>query len=176
MTAQSHAAELQRAFQAARDLDGSMTERLDLFAAAVRRHNPAFDAAVERLIARLRRHEAGESAPKAGDTMPPFVLPDETGRMVRLADLLAEGPAVATFHRGHWCPYCRLSVRTLAQAQDEIAARGARMVAIVPERRQFAAEMKGEAGAGFPILTDMDNGSRCRSTSRSSSVTSCATT
>jgi peroxiredoxin len=158
MTAQSHATELQRAFQQARDLDGSMSERLDLFAAAVRRHNPSFDAVVERLIARLRQHKAGEGAPKAGDAMPPFVLPDETGRMVRLADLLAEGPAVVTFHRGHWCPYCRLSIRTLAQAQDAIAARGARMVAIVPERSQYAAEMKGAAEAGFPILIDMDNG------------------
>jgi peroxiredoxin len=156
--AQFHATELQRAFQQARDLDGSLAERLDLFAAAVRRHNPSFDAVVERLIARLRQHQAGANAPKAGDMMPPFELPDETGRMTSLAGLLAQGPAVVTFHRGHWCPYCRLSIRTLAQAQDEIAARGARMVAIVPERSQFAAEMKDEAGAGFPILIDMDNG------------------
>src|SRR5262245_7890458 len=158
MATQFHATDLQRAFQEARDLDGSLAERLDLFAAAVRQHNPAFDAVVERLIARLREHKAGEGAPKVGDAMPRFVLPDETGRMVTLADLLARGPAVVTFHRGHWCPYCRLSIRTLAQAQEEIAARGGSMVAIVPERRQFAAEMKAEAGAGFPILIDMDNG------------------
>jgi peroxiredoxin len=158
MSVQAHSAALQEAFRQARDLDGSLIERLDLFAAAVRRHNPAFNAVVDRLIARLREHKAGEGAPKVGDMMPPFVLPDETGRIVRLADLLASGPAVITFHRGHWCPYCRLSIRTLAQAQGRIAARGGSMVAIVPERQQFAAEMKGEAGAAFPILIDMDNG------------------
>src|SRR5262245_23010838 len=158
MSAQTHGAALQEAFRQARDLDGSMAERLDLFAAAVRRHNPPFDAMVERLIARLRQHKAGENAPKVGDVMPPFVLPVETGQMVSLAELLAAGPAIVTFHRGHWCPYCRLSLRTLAQAQDEIAARGARIVAIMPERSQFAAEMKDEAGARFPILIDLDNG------------------
>jgi peroxiredoxin len=32
------------------------------------------------------------------------------------------------------------------------------MVAIVPDRQQFAAEMKADSGVRFPILTDMDNG------------------
>ena len=32
------------------------------------------------------------------------------------------------------------------------------MVAIVPDRQQFAAEMKTDSGVNFPILTDMDNG------------------
>ena len=74
--------------------------------------------------------------------MPPFVLPDETGRLVSLKDLLAQGPAVVTFHRGHWCPYCRISISTLVKAQPRIEALGARMVAIVPDREQFAAEMQ----------------------------------
>ena len=46
----------------------------------------------------------------------------------------------------------------LAQAQERIAALGAFMVAIVPDRRRFAAEMKDDSGVRFPILTDMDNG------------------
>jgi peroxiredoxin len=32
------------------------------------------------------------------------------------------------------------------------------MVAIVPDREQFAAEMKSDGKAAFPILTDLDNG------------------
>ena len=35
---------------------------------------------------------------------------------------------------------------------------GASVVAIVPDRRRFAAEMKDDSGVRFPILTDMDNG------------------
>jgi len=32
------------------------------------------------------------------------------------------------------------------------------MVAIVPDRQQFAAEMRQESNVKFPILSDMDNG------------------
>jgi peroxiredoxin len=32
------------------------------------------------------------------------------------------------------------------------------MVAIIPDREQFAAEMKRDAQATFPVLSDMDNG------------------
>ena len=158
MTTQIVVADLRQAFDQARDLDGSMNERLDVFASAVRRQYPAMAAAVDRLVSRLREHSAGDTAPKPGDAMPPFVLPDEDGRLVSLKDLLAQGPAVVTFHRGHWCPYCRISINTLAKAQPRIAALGARMVAIVPDRQPFAAEMKSDSGVTFPILSDMDNG------------------
>jgi peroxiredoxin len=63
-----------------------------------------------------------------------------------------------TFHRGHWCPYCRISINTLAKAQQRIEGLGARMVAIVPESGPFAAEMKFDSNVKFPILSDMDNG------------------
>lgn len=150
--------DLRRAFGQARELDGSMAERLDVFANAVRTLHPSTAAIVDRLVARLRQHEAGEDAPKSGDVMPTFVLPDETGRLVSLKDLLAQGPAVVTFHRGHWCPYCRISISTLVKAQPRIEALGARMVAIVPDREQFAAEMREDCNVNFPILSDMDNG------------------
>jgi peroxiredoxin len=135
-----------------------MGERLSVFADAVRRRDPGSAAIVDRLVARLREHGAGEAAPKPGDIMTPFVLPDENGELVGLASLLARGPAIVTFHRGHWCPYCRISMNTLARAQPRIEALGARMVAIVPDRERYAAEMKTDAGARFPILTDTDNG------------------
>jgi peroxiredoxin len=150
--------DLRQAFDEARDLDGSMNERLDVFASAVRRQYPAAAAIVDRLVGRLREHNAGETAPKPGEIMPPFALPDENGRLVSLKSLLDQGPAVVTFHRGHWCPYCRISINTLARAQPRIEALGARMVAIVPDRQPFAAEMKSDSSVKFPILSDMDNG------------------
>ena len=150
--------DLRRAFEQARELDGSMAERLDVFADATRKLHPTTAAIVDRLVARLKQHKAGEDAPKPGDLMPPFVLPDETGRLVTLKDLLAQGPVVVTFHRGHWCPYCRISISTLVKAQPRIEATGARIVAIIPDREQFAAEMREDCNVSFPILSDMDNG------------------
>jgi peroxiredoxin len=158
MTTQTLVKDLTQAFEQARALDGSMAERLDVFADATRKLHPSTAAIVDRLVARLKEHGAGDDAPKPGDVMPPFVLPDENGRLVSLKELLAQGPVVVTFHRGHWCPYCRISISTLVKAQPRIEALGARLVAIVPDREQFAAEMKQDCNVNFPVLCDMDNG------------------
>lgn len=90
--------------------------------------------------------------------MPPFILPDESGRLVSLEAVLAKGPVAVTFHRGHWCPYCRISIHALAKVQEEIFAQGGQIVAIMPERQQFAQEFKAEAKAAYPILIDIDSG------------------
>jgi peroxiredoxin len=90
--------------------------------------------------------------------MPPFHLPDETGRLLGLDGFLERGPVVVVFHRGHWCPYCRMSARALAAAQPRIAAAGGQLVAILPERAAYAARLKAQAGADYPFLSDMDNG------------------
>ena len=150
--------EIRQAFEQARDLDGSMSERLNAFADVVRRKNPSSAAIVDRMVNRLRKHGAGDAAPEPGERMPPFTLPDENGRLVQLQDLLRHGPAVVTFHRGHWCPYCRISINTLAKAQSRIELVGATMVAIVPERGPFINEMKFDSNVRFPVLADMDNG------------------
>jgi peroxiredoxin len=150
--------DLRQAFERARELDGSMRERLDAFAETARKLHPSTSAIVDRLVSRLTEHNSGEEAPKLGDEMPPFTLPDENGRLIGLKDLLARGPAVVTFHRGHWCPYCRISINTLAKAQPRIEALGGQMVAIVPDRQQFAAEMRQDSNVNFPILSDIDNG------------------
>jgi peroxiredoxin len=152
------AVDLRQAFERARDLDGSMGDRLKAYADAVRHLHPSFAVIVDRFVDRLKRNGAGDAAPKPGEVMPPFLLPDESGHLVGLKDLIGHGPAVVTFNRGHWCPYCRISINTLAKAQPRIEALGARMVAIVPESAPFAAEMKFDSNVKFPILSDMDNG------------------
>jgi peroxiredoxin len=109
-------------------------------------------------VTRLQQSGAGKNAPQVGEPMPLFHLPDEVGCIVSLDELLTKGPVAVTFHRGHWCPYCRLSTSALAQAQKEIEGEGSQIVAIMPDRQQFAEELKTESKARFPILTDIDNG------------------
>ena len=149
---------LDEAFKHARELDVSLGEQLRAFADSARQRQPDFAAAVDRLVERLRRHGAGESAPQVGEAMPPFVLPDDGGHMISLDQLLARGPVAVTFHRGHWCPYCRININALVRAQREIAAAGGQIIAIMPEREEYALAMKSEADAPFPILADIDNG------------------
>jgi peroxiredoxin len=120
--------------------------------------SPPFAETVDRLILRLRQSDAGATAPQPGDPMPPFLLPDEQGHLVALTKRLDHGPVAVTFHRGHWCPYCRINTDALVKAQKDIAAEGGQVVAVMPDRQQFAAEFKSELRAPFPILTDLDNG------------------
>ena len=141
-----------------RDMDASLEERLDAFAASVSAINPPFAAAVDRLIGRLQKANVGDGAPGLGEDMPPFYLPDEKGRIVSLSELLKGGPVAVVIHRGHWCPYCRINTRALAEARPAIEAAGGKVVAIIPDREQYAAIIRDEAEADFPVLTDMDNG------------------
>lgn len=146
------------AFQRVREMDASLDEQLRAFADSARQRRPDFAAAVDRLVERLRRYGAGGSAPQAGEPMPAFVLPDDAGHMVSLDLLLNQGPVAVTFHRGYWCPYCRININALAQAHKDIAAEGGQIVAIMPDRQKFVAEFKAQSNVPFPILTDMDNG------------------
>jgi peroxiredoxin len=149
---------LDEVFKRVRDLDLSLGEQLRAFAETVRQRTPDFAAAVDRLVERLRKYGAGESAPQVGEPMPTFVLPDDTGHLVSLDELLSRGPVAVTFHRGHWCPYCRININALAQAHGEIAAEGGQIVAIMPDRQKFIADLKSQSKVPFPILTDIDNG------------------
>jgi peroxiredoxin len=149
---------IEEAFLHCRDMDAPLVERLEAFSAATRYLLPGYQEAADRIAARLIEHGAGVSSPQPGEVMPSFALPDDHGRMVRLESLLAVGPVAVTFHRGHWCPYCRINTRALAEAQGLIASEGAQIVAIMPDRQKFAVALKAEAKARYRVLTDVDNG------------------
>lgn len=150
---------LNEAFEHSRELDAPLAERLQSFADAVRLASPAFADCVERLIARLQQSGSGSAAPKVRDILPPFMLPDQDGHLVSLEGLLARGPVAISFHRGHWCPYCRINTSALTQAQCEVEPLGGQIVAITPDLRRFTKLMNVGFGKGqFPILTDVDNG------------------
>jgi peroxiredoxin len=149
-------AAIAKVFDTVRGMDAPLNSRLLLLAEAVAEGTPEFAAAVEALIGRLARAGLGQSAPGVGEPLPPFLLPDQTGRLTGLAEVLQSGPAVVSFHRGHWCPYCRLTASAFAAVQEAIGAR--HMVAITPETRRYNARFATEAGIDYPVLTDPDNG------------------
>jgi peroxiredoxin len=149
---------LKLAFQRCREMEGTLNEQLQAYAAASREIFPAYGEAVDRLVVRINENGGGENAPRPGEPMPPFVLPDESGRLVALTSLIERGPVAVMFFRGHWCRFCRLNVRSVIKAYDRIRALGADVVAVMPETQEYAAKFKTEADAPLPVLTDLDNG------------------
>lgn len=153
------AADLIRAlFVELRDREAPLGERLAAYADASRRVYPDYGDAVDRLVRRLNETGSWQDAPHVGEEMPPFMLPDEKGHLVNLHDLHSDGTVAIMFHRGHWCPYCRMNVHAVARSSEVIAAAGGRVVIVMPERQAYAEKLQGDAHAAFPILTDIDNG------------------
>lgn len=94
---------------------------------------------------------------KVGEPAPDFVLPNAFGTEVRLSDLLAQGSVVLVFYRGAWCPYCNLHLHALHEALPLIQARGARLVAVTPQRPDKSRGQVEKAGYPFEILSDLDD-------------------
>ncbi len=149
-------AALEAVFQDVRDQDLSLGERLRLVSDCYQATAPIYAAAAQKLIERLQAVSAGSGAPQVGEMMPDFLMPDHEGRFTRLSSLLETGPVVLAFHRGHWCPYCRLNMVGLAEIQEQVAP--ARIVAISAEVEQRTRGLRAEARALFPFLSDVGAG------------------
>ena len=136
----------------------SLSSKLSEYGDASRKLQPDFAGAYDELVARLEALDRGEIGPRVGERMEPFNLPDENGRLVSLASLLQSGPAVISFNRGHWCPYCKLELRALAAIHDRIGKLGARVVSIMPDSAALTAEYAKKNELPFPVLSDIDLG------------------
>jgi peroxiredoxin len=145
---------IEKAFLEVRSSDLSLKDRLAVVAEAARIHKPWYAEAIDEFAARLRHVQAGADAPAVGEVMSGFVLPDHEGRLVSLEDILASGPAVIAFHRGHWCPFCKLSMMALAEIEAQL--KPAQIVAISTETQRYTRMLREQTGAMFPVLTDMD--------------------
>lgn len=145
---------IELAFLEVRDSDLPLSDRLRVVAEAARTRKPWYAEAIDAFVTRLRQVQAGNNAPDVGETMPSFLLPDHDGKLVSLEQILERGPAVIAFHRGHWCPFCRLSMIALAEIEEQL--KPAQIVAISSETQRYTRMLRDQTGAMFPVLTDMD--------------------
>jgi peroxiredoxin len=139
-------------------MDAPLSERLAAYAQAMRDLGSPFADEYDAMVDRLARGEVGEDAPAVGEPMPPFLLPDASGRAVSLDELCAAGPVVVSFNRGHWCSFCRIELATLAEAHADFVALGAEVVSIMPQLQHFTGAVQGRHFGRLRILTDVDNG------------------
>ncbi|MEQ8698633.1 MAG: peroxiredoxin-like family protein [Bauldia litoralis] len=105
----------------------------------------------------LRASGMLERAIKPGDPLPPFEMPNYTGETISSEALLAEGPLVISFFRGHWCPYCAVELYALREIVDDLKALGANLVAMTPTLPEFNKAQIEKRRLNFPLLTDRGN-------------------
>lgn len=106
-------------------MNAPLPVRLQAFADDVRKLSADFADIVDRMAARLKEAGLGENAPKPGEPMPDFMMPDQSGKLHSLGDLIETGPLVIAFHHGHRCPYCRINAQALASIAEAVSARAA---------------------------------------------------
>ena len=147
---------LEDAFRRICASEAPLNERLSSFSEAVRQFGRPFAEVYDDLVERIRSGDAGAAAPKPGEVMPQFLLPDGNNRLVALNDLLKDGPAIISFNRGHWCEYCLIELAAFRDALNEFARGGARVASIMPETHNFISQM--DHHEAFPVLSDIDNG------------------
>jgi len=81
----------------------ALQEKLDALREMSRtRIPPEARAVMERSVADLRASGIMDRVARAGQSAPPFTLPNADGRAVSLAELTARGPVVLSFYRGRW--------------------------------------------------------------------------
>lgn len=81
----------------------TLTKKLTAIRAGFEAQAPADKLEVmHRATADLEASGQAGNALGVGAPWPPFELPAQDGRVVKSDDLLAKGPLVVTFFRGHW--------------------------------------------------------------------------
>ena len=91
----------------------------------------------------------------AGVPAPDVALQSIDDAPVQLAQFWQRAPAVLFFVRHIGCVFCREQVRALAQRYDEIRARDAEVVAIIPTDPINADRFARSMRLPYPVLCDM---------------------
>ncbi|WP_319541500.1 peroxiredoxin-like family protein [uncultured Pseudodesulfovibrio sp.] len=133
----------------------SLAEKINEINEEVRVNIPVdIQAVMAEATQTLSESDLVSNAPKAGDTMKNFTLPNALGEERSLDTLREIGPVVVTFYRGGWCPYCNLELRAYQHVLSDITAAGASLVAITPELPDASLSTIEKNGLGFEVLTD----------------------
>jgi peroxiredoxin Q/BCP len=89
-----------------------------------------------------------------GSRAPGFALPDETGTVRTLAELIADGPLLLYFYPGDFTPICTREACAFQEALPELRADGVRVVGVSAQDSAMHARFKEAYGLEFTLLAD----------------------
>jgi peroxiredoxin len=91
---------------------------------------------------------------KLGDTAPDFVAKDVDNNLISLSKELKNGPVVLIFYRGEWCPVCNRYLSNFQDSLSYVISKGAKVLAVTPEKPSSAIKMVEKTGATFTVIPD----------------------
>ena len=87
---------------------------------------------------------------------PDFRATDQYGKEIRLKEVLKDSLVVLIFYRGQWCPYCNKQLKKLEDSLQLIKDKGARLIAVTPEKPEFVSKTIEKTKASYPLLYDKE--------------------
>ena len=112
------------------------------------------DAGIEAMV----NGETPYKPVEVGDRISDFSLKNQHGEERSLSSILNNGPAIVFFYRGEWCPFCNLQLKHYQESLDAFKAAGATLVAISPEKPDYALVASEKNNLDFDILFDAEDG------------------
>jgi peroxiredoxin len=107
-------------------------------------------------IVDLRASGILDHAAKAGDMFQATTnLRNAHNAPFDLRALIESKPAILTFYRGGWCPYCNLELRAYQALLAGIRADGAELVAVSPELPDHSLSTAEKNDLTFTVLSDV---------------------
>jgi len=107
-----------------------------------------------REIDRLKESGDALGSLNVGHRAPDFALVNDLGEGVSLRDATTTGPAVITFYRGSWCPFCNLQIRAMMRLLADFQEAPATVLAITSQTPEENHGWRTEAKVGFEVLSD----------------------
>jgi len=87
---------------------------------------------------------------------PDFSATDQYGKEIRLKNVLKDSLVALIFYCGEWCPYCNKQLKKLEDSLQLIKEKGARLIAITPEKPEFISKTIEKTKASYPLIYDKE--------------------
>lgn len=111
-------------------------------------------AEMEKATDNLRSYNFREKTLQVGDFFPEATLLNAKAEETSFIKALDGKPAIISFYRGSWCPYCNIELAYYNELLGEDENKAVRMFAISPERPDLETETKE---LNFTVFSDVDN-------------------
>jgi len=111
----------------------------------------------EQTVAELKQKNLAANILPVAAKAPSFELQDHNGKLVRSANLLAQGRLVLCFIRGRWCPFCVGQMEAMNLIVPQVEQAGAIFAAISPQTVKQSYFMHDQHKLQFPLLSDAGN-------------------